>query len=442
MTKSLIGVRITHNMIFLKMKRNNDTIMKNIYFYLFIIIILSLSNQVIAEGIVSIEDIGKPYPFHQPITIGAIRAYQIFISPSKGTYCPMHPHCSLYALEAFKNYNPLRAFFMTADRLHRCGHDLGNYKTVEVGELVRFYDPIDTIHNSTIKRYAGLKESGYLQGSLRTTSVTLNEKKDSFPETEQSQLFLFAKVLQSEGYYDFAIIELRRLLFYNPSSQYKNSVLLSIFRCHFQKGDYLSAINYGQEIMEKEHDFPFSEELKFYMGLSYFKSGNYSQTREKISELILDDNSLFHNKSLLLEGQSFAYEYRWNEAEKSFSMISTNSELSLKAEQFKVLSKNGSRLPLRKPVIAGFLSIIPGTGYLYDGFAQTAFSSFIVNSLFFSATYEAFKKDQNNFGMILSILSIGWYGGNIYGSVISAERKNIKLKNDLLKKIDIDFLFL
>jgi len=42
---------------------------------------------------------------------------------------------------------------------------------------------------------------------------------------------------------------------------------------------------------------------------------------------------------------------------------------------------------------------------------------------------------------MLSVLSFGWYAGNIYGSVMSAERRNIKLKNDLLLKYNIGFKF-
>ncbi len=84
----------------------------------------------------------KPYPFHHFVTLGAIRAYQILISPSKGDICHMHPHCSLYGYQAFKQYNSFRAFLMTADRLYRCGHDLDNYETIDVDGSVRFFDPV------------------------------------------------------------------------------------------------------------------------------------------------------------------------------------------------------------------------------------------------------------------------------------------------------------
>jgi putative component of membrane protein insertase Oxa1/YidC/SpoIIIJ protein YidD len=37
--------------------------------------------------------------------------------------CPMHPHCSEYALEAFRTHGVIPGWFMTCDRLMRCGRD-------------------------------------------------------------------------------------------------------------------------------------------------------------------------------------------------------------------------------------------------------------------------------------------------------------------------------
>lgn len=83
-----------------------------------------------------------PFPFHHFVTLGVIRTYQLLISPSKGSSCPMHPHCSLYGYQAFKQYNPAKALLMTIDRLHRCGHDLDNYEPMEINGFVRWADPV------------------------------------------------------------------------------------------------------------------------------------------------------------------------------------------------------------------------------------------------------------------------------------------------------------
>jgi len=204
----------------------------------------------------------QPYPFHQFLTLGAIRAYQLLISPSKGTSCPMHPHCSLYGYQAFKQYNPIKAFLMTADRLHRCGHDLNNYEAIEVADLVRFFDPVcpsTSYNDSKIPDQISL-----------STSTNSNAPGDNLGE--DTSLFHFAEMLQAEGNFDRAVIEYRRLLSYFPDSHYRDQSLQSVFYCYYKAEQYLTAIHWGQNLLEKPMASMDKDELKFLIGASYLKS--------------------------------------------------------------------------------------------------------------------------------------------------------------------------
>jgi uncharacterized membrane protein (UPF0136 family) len=150
---------------------------------------------------------------------------------------------------------------------------------------------------------------------------------------------------------------------------------------------------------------------------------------------------LFRDKSFFLQGLSYAKEAKWEYAEKCFARIAPDSKFSDKARQYEMLCQEGRYLKLKSPIAAGVLAIIPGLGYFYDGYKQTALSSLVVNSLFIWGTYEAFHKRDRGLGTILGVLSFGWYTGNIYGAIISAQRKNIKSRNELLAKFNIEFQF-
>lgn len=53
--------------------------------------------------------------------IAIIKFYQRFISPQLGySKCKFQPTCSQYALEAFRKYGFLKAFFMSVWRILRC----------------------------------------------------------------------------------------------------------------------------------------------------------------------------------------------------------------------------------------------------------------------------------------------------------------------------------
>ena len=87
------------------------------------------------------------------------------------------------------------------------------------------------------------------------------------------------------------------------------------------------------------------------------------------------------------------------------------------------------------------LALIPGLGYLYDGYPRTALSALIINGAFIWGAAEAYNEGRNGLGTMLGIIGLGWYAGNIYGSVTSAERSNHKLDADLLLKFDVGFGF-
>lgn len=54
------------------------------------------------------------------VLIGAIRAYQLTLSPWVGTRCRYVPTCSAYALEAIERFGPLRGAWLAARRIGRC----------------------------------------------------------------------------------------------------------------------------------------------------------------------------------------------------------------------------------------------------------------------------------------------------------------------------------
>jgi putative component of membrane protein insertase Oxa1/YidC/SpoIIIJ protein YidD len=70
----------------------------------------------------------------------AVRFYQRVISPTKGRHCPMYPSCSAFCLQSMQEEGLLKGILMTADRLHRCGHDMGIYDKIRISESIRFDD--------------------------------------------------------------------------------------------------------------------------------------------------------------------------------------------------------------------------------------------------------------------------------------------------------------
>jgi putative membrane protein insertion efficiency factor len=54
------------------------------------------------------------------VLIGAIRVYQLLISPLLGPRCRFTPGCSAYAVEALSLHGPIRGAWLAAKRIGRC----------------------------------------------------------------------------------------------------------------------------------------------------------------------------------------------------------------------------------------------------------------------------------------------------------------------------------
>jgi putative membrane protein insertion efficiency factor len=63
------------------------------------------------------------------VAIGAVRVYQLALSPLWGPACRYEPSCSHYAVEAITRHGVLRGSWLAARRISRChpfggmGHD-------------------------------------------------------------------------------------------------------------------------------------------------------------------------------------------------------------------------------------------------------------------------------------------------------------------------------
>ena len=54
------------------------------------------------------------------LLMGAVRLYQIILSPFFGGQCRFHPTCSTYALHALESHGPLRGTGLALKRLLKC----------------------------------------------------------------------------------------------------------------------------------------------------------------------------------------------------------------------------------------------------------------------------------------------------------------------------------
>ena len=138
---------------------------------------------------------------------------------------------------------------------------------------------------------------------------------------------------------------------------------------------------------------------------------------------ITDDKSV-RNKAYYKIGWIYIEMASWEKARHYFAKINEQNKDKYKLERLDAELDKEKLIPKKNPGLAGFLSIIPGAGFLYCERYQDALTAFLLNGGLMYAAYESFDNGQDALGGVIAFVEIGFYTGNIYGAMTSAHKYN------------------
>ena len=350
-----------------------------------------------------------------------IKFYRNVLSPSVVSDCSMQPTCSAYAEQVLRKYNSIEALLAIIDRLNRCGHDIGNYPHVFIEHRWKNLDfPSEAVsENSTI--------------SVNGNDVELPEgvRSDNTGTDEAGRLYKFANYLNETLDWDRAITEYKRQISYFPDSKYRELSVYGLAQAYYHKGDYPVSIFYSDKLLENDK---WNQAQSSYLlkTKAYLQAGELGLAEEYLKKL---DHSVDENLQYLLESIRLAKAKQWSEAIHTTLRVENNSIYFQRAESIRETCFDMDNYTEKKPWLAGVLSVIPGLGYVYDGYLETGVATFLINGLLAWGAYEAFSEDQDGLGWGFAILGTGWYAGNIYGAVNTASDQNARMKEKAMMRI-------
>jgi len=238
---------------------------------------------------------------------------------------------------------------------------------------------------------------------------------------QTGDIYRYAILLSQQGEYYRAISEFHRSL--NQEALMQNDSLLiytKILQCYYEGEDYSNCMEEvgkfrflfehpGFKVVLNRYAGLCSYNLQSYeLSLSYFQENlhdTYSQSFAAICALYLNKNELV---------QDIVRPYFMNSKDYITS-------ISLHLHELSHLKRLRGQ---RSPVVAGLLSIVPGLGYVYTGYYQTAISSLILNGILFGSAYELREHGLKFTASSAVGIGLGWYVGSIYGSIQSAKKRN------------------
>lgn len=353
-----------------------------------------------------------------------LSVYQKYVSNIRGGECQMYPSCSNFSMDAFKQYNPLKAFSLTADRLLRCSHDMTNYDLTLQNQKFKLIDFVKSEDN--------VKYINYSQKSLYAYSDTI---KDSSKNTK------FIKFLVNKGLYQQALLEINRRIFNKDLGSDTNEIYTNYIIC-------LRAIDENEKaLFDYEVSFPSTvknnPKILLEIGNTWSGLKNYQQSiiqYQKVFSTETKDTTLI-DEAFMLKGINQTKLSQFDSAMVSFQKVSTHGFYAKNVTRNITLIQNINTQKYKNPTFGGLLGIIPGAGYLYADHKQTALSSLVINALFAYGAYTSFKTNNTGIGILASVIGVAFYLGNIQGSVKSVRRYNQVKKENLSNRISLDFSY-
>jgi tetratricopeptide (TPR) repeat protein len=249
----------------------------------------------------------------------------------------------------------------------------------------------------------------------------------------------FADYLFREGEYYRAITEYYRILHTDLDYPKRANLLRKVGLCYFKGADYDEYILF----YKKYHDafYPDSllySEMSLLLGKSYYHLNLYQKTISNLDSQQLSSQNHFYNDIQFLLGISYSRMYNWQNAIQKLQLInqSYSDSDSIIAENIIRSFQNFPNLSSRSPFLAGGLSaILPGAGYAYCHRWGTGVASILINGLLAWTFSDALKREQYGLATLTGFVGIGWYVGNIKGSVKAAKNYNSNIRDDFINSV-------
>jgi TM2 domain-containing membrane protein YozV len=168
---------------------------------------------------------------------------------------------------------------------------------------------------------------------------------------------------------------------------------------------------------------PFYEQSKIEMLKSLYLK-NIDSNFYSFADLMINSKSVYANNAYKLKNTSLLF-FNDELPEKEKFLIPFVDEEEITLSNFYDLKNNP---PYKSEALAGILSaIIPGAGKIYTEEYGDGITAFLLTGLFAYLAYTNFEHDHPTRAWIFTALGAGFYAGNIYGSVASAQIFNAKI---------------
>jgi tetratricopeptide (TPR) repeat protein len=257
-------------------------------------------------------------------------------------------------------------------------------------------------------------------------SLTLNPDKQ----------FNYAQELFSAKDYLTAVNEYKRFIYFFPKDERVELAMFQIGQSYFLGRQFDEAVKSFKKLTDRDFETEYSIKSYFKISEIYIALKAFDLALINLNNLIMitkDEN--IRDEAYYRIGWIYIETASWDNARHYFEKISIKNRNKFRLERLADELDKETLIPQKDPKLAGFLSIIPGGGYLYCERYQDALIAFLLNGGLILAAYESFDKGHGALGGLITFVGFGFYAGNIYGAVTSAHKFNRKETGQFIDKL-------
>lgn len=250
------------------------------------------------------------------------------------------------------------------------------------------------------------------------------------------KLFDFAESLFEEGDYFRAITEYKRFIFFYPEDELVEDSSFKIAESYFRAGRWEDTISSVDDFLDEFPESELADAALFFKASAEKTLKRFDEALTSLSRIIKRDMDPYKDQAIYQSALVLVEKNDWEKARSVLSMMPGSSPLYPAAKTFASGLEKIDDIPSKSPAAAGCLAaVLPGAGHVYTERYRDAAIAFVLNGAFIWSAVELFHKDEYVTGSIVSLLELGWYGGNIYSAVSSAYKYNERAKSEYIREL-------
>jgi len=247
-----------------------------------------------------------------------------------------------------------------------------------------------------------------------------------------------ADLFLEAGFYEEAITEYKRYLYFNPSAEQTSDAYYKMAHAYMNQNRLDDAISSLRQSIHTSSTDSIKQEREIALAATYIAGKRYSLGEILLLKILTYTKIPYtKQKALLLHGIACLYSSKWEAARSSFDAYFQEQPEPAVQEDIDTLLTEAHNFFYKSPDDArGLSTMIPGLGQLYAGDHKNALNAFLLNGGL--AAWMIYKLWHGHLGdayVIYYFLFRRYYYGNRYHAQRLAQEYNENLNAVQVEKI-------